>query len=103
MNAQTEAVTPFVADPELTIYHAEEARAHLLQALEERPALTLDLSNVSEIDTAGIQLLVMARREAERLKKPMAVVAASQAVREVADFFNLSALIGLPPAADAVA
>lgn len=99
MNLERQPGKPYVAEPELTIYHAEAAKDHLIQALEESDALALDLSGVSEIDTAGIQILVLARREAERTGKPLSITAASGAVREVVDFYNLASYLGLPPAA----
>ena len=48
---------------ELTIYTAEEAWSRLLAATGE-PLLELDLSAVTEIDTAGLQILLMALRGA---------------------------------------
>jgi len=43
----------------------------------------LDLSAVTEFDSAGLQLLLMARREAARLGRQLVVSAASHAVRDV--------------------
>lgn len=50
--------------PELTIYSAAELRAALLDALAASPNLELDLADVCEADSAGVQLLIAARRHA---------------------------------------
>ena len=55
----------------------------LLQALDSSPRLELDLSDVSGIDTAGIQLLMLLRKEASHLGKDVAYVHPSIEVREV--------------------
>ena len=89
----------------LTIYHAQEHKERLLAALDAGSGLELDLSQVGEIDTAGLQLLILAKQEAARKEKSMAIVAHSQAVRSVIDFCNLAAELGDPlviPAAEVV-
>ena len=69
---------------------------------ESRPAsgasarLEIDLSAVGEIDTAGFQLLVLVKREAQRLGKQAHIVAHSEAVRELLDFYNMAAEFGDP-------
>lgn len=81
---------------DLTIYTAQEARASLLDALKVGDALELDLSHVGEMDSAGLQLLIMAKRESERLGRVMRIVAHSPAVRQTIDFCNLAAYFGDP-------
>lgn len=68
---------------ELTIYRAAELKPALLEAVRTADAPALDLSAVTEFDSAGLQLLLVARREAQRLGKPLQVAGASPAVREV--------------------
>ncbi len=81
MNAHGHAL-----EGELTIYRAEELKPQLLAALESglagdaEPAF--DLSAVTEIDTSGVQLLLLARREAAARGKPLQLLAASPAVRD---------------------
>lgn len=83
-------------DGNLTIYEAPAVKERLVTALGESQTLELDLSQVSEIDTAGFQLLVMAKREAARQGKTLGLVAHSAAVREVLDFFNMVGFFGDP-------
>lgn len=72
-----------VIEGELTIYRAAELKPVLLEAVRPHDTPALDLSAVTEFDSAGLQLLLMARQEAQRLGKPLQVAGASPAVREV--------------------
>ena len=90
-------------DADLTIYNAVEAKSQLLDAVRARKTLELDLSRVGEMDTAGFQLLVLAKREAQRLGRTLRIVAHSPAVLEVIEFYNMVAYFGDPvviPAAE---
>lgn len=90
-------------DADLTIYNAVETKRQLLDAVRSRKTLELDLSRVGEIDTAGFQLLVLAKREAQRLGRTLRIVAHSPAVLEVIEFYNMVAYFGDPvviPAAE---
>jgi len=89
---------------DLTIYHALEQKKTLLEALAATRELELDLLQVSDIDTAGLQLLILLKKEAQRSGKQVVIVAHSQAVRSVIDFCNLATELGDPlviPAAEA--
>ena len=81
---------------DLTIYHALEQKTQLLDALNESQALELDLSQVVEIDTAGLQLLLLAKREANKAGKRMTLTAHSPVVRELIEFTHLGAHFGDP-------
>ena len=88
----------------MTIYHALDQKTLLLDALLTCDVLELDLLQVGDIDTAGLQLLIMLKKEAQRTGKRVAIVAHSQAVQSVIDFCNLAAELGDPlliPAAQA--
>jgi len=84
-----------IAD-DLTIYNATALKQRLIDALHATDRLEIDLSAVAEIDTAGFQLLVLVKREARRLDKEAQIVAHSEAVREVLDFYNMAAAFGDP-------
>lgn len=81
-------------DTDLTIYHASLLKGQLLDAVRGNERLELDLSQVGEMDTAGFQLLVMAKHEAQRLGRELALVAHSPAVLDVIGFYNMSAFFG---------
>lgn len=48
---------------ELTIFSVQDIRARLLEALAGLDQLTIDLSGVSELDSAGLQLMLLASRQ----------------------------------------
>jgi anti-anti-sigma regulatory factor len=80
----------------LTIYQAAEAKARLLKALELGAELEIDLASVKEIDTAGVQLLVMAKREARRRGLDVRLVAHGKATLEALDDYQLGGFFGDP-------
>ncbi|WP_028995923.1 STAS domain-containing protein [Azonexus hydrophilus] len=81
---------------DMTIYNALDQKNQLVAALDAADGLELDLSQVAEIDSAGLQLLILAKREAARLDKQMSIVAHSPVVRQTLDFCNLAAFFGDP-------
>lgn len=81
---------------DLTIYHALDLKQTLCSAIKKHKALELDLSHVGEIDTAGLQLLIYAKREAARANKEISITAHSKAVQECIDFCNLATYFGDP-------
>ncbi|MBS1140572.1 MAG: Sulfate transporter/antisigma-factor antagonist [Proteobacteria bacterium] len=92
-----------IAD-DLTIYHALDLKKTLLDALAGTSDLELNLSQVGEMDTAGLQLLILLKMEAQRAGKSVRIIAHSQAVSDLIDFCSLGARFGDPliiPAHDA--
>lgn len=79
---------------EMTIYTAAQLKPVLLALLDECHAAELDLSQVAEIDTAGMQLLLLAKREAARAGKELRLVGHSAAVVDALDLCNLTADFG---------
>lgn len=59
---------------EATVYGVSEAADALRSALAGADRLQVDLSSVSEIDSAFIQLLLAAGRQADRDEKKMEIV-----------------------------
>ena len=79
---------------ELGIYRAEELKRTLIDPLREGVRLVVDLSAVTEIDTCGLQLLMLAKRTAQTLKAELQLVAHSPAVVEVFELLNIAAFFG---------
>ena len=79
---------------ELTIYTAAETTERITAALAADSALDIDLSQVGEIDSAGLQLLIMAQRAAKALGRDVALVNHSTAVRECLELCNMTAALG---------
>jgi anti-anti-sigma factor len=79
---------------ELTVYHAADIRQTLLAALAEHPdGLDIDLSGVTEIDSAGVQLLMAAK---QALGGALSLSAHSAPVLEVFELFALGSFFGDP-------
>lgn len=81
---------------ELTIYRAAELKDEILKAMAGTASLEIDLSGITEVDGAGLQLLILAKKEALRAEKKVSFSAHSPAVLEVIDFANLSGQFGDP-------
>lgn len=75
---------------ELTVYSAADVRTALLAHSIVGQKLDVDLSQVREFDTAGLQLLMMLKR---RSQSQLRIVACSHAVRGVLALFRLDDLI----------
>ncbi|MEJ1228109.1 STAS domain-containing protein [Pseudomonas sp. CCNWLW56] len=78
-------------DGELTIYTAAELAAQLLPSLGNTPRVALDLSQITEMDGAGLQLLLMALREAPKAGTELTLTGRSKAVTETLELCNLQA------------
>ena len=90
-------------DGELTIYRAAELCEALKGALAgapDRGALEVDLSAVTEMDSAGVQLLMAARKSARAAGRELRLANASRAVAEVFAILRLDAhFADIPPSA----
>jgi anti-anti-sigma factor len=101
------AAASLVLDGELTIYRAAELKPLIVDALPAGGTLEIDLRGVSEIDSAGVQLLMLAKREARARGGELRLAGHSPAVLEVFELLDLAAFFGdalvMPAPADAAA
>lgn len=81
---------------ELNIYRALELKQQLLDALAATDALEISLEGVSEIDSAGLQLLIAVKQAARAEGKTLLLLDHSAAVVEVIELFDLAAFFGDP-------
>lgn len=81
---------------EMTIYHTSTIKAALLDALAQSHEVELDLSAVSELDTSGVQLLMLMKREAVAAGKALQLSGHSPAVLEVFELLGLGRWFGDP-------
>jgi anti-sigma B factor antagonist len=80
-----------------SIYRAAELQAALQAALAQAgDTLELDLSGVTELDTAGVQLLMTAKRQAQAQSRSLRLFGHSAAVLDVFDLLNLGPYFGDP-------
>lgn len=75
---------------ELTVYAVHDLKTRLQAALSEGRPLHMDLSNVSEVDGAGIQLLLATQREARQNGLGMRLTSVSPRVAEALTLMNLT-------------
>lgn len=95
--ASANPATPdFPIAGELSIYTAQELKTSLLGALHARDALKLNLANVTVMDGAGLQVLIMLKREALQLDKELTLTQHSEAVLRVLDLSNMTGYFGDP-------
>lgn len=81
---------------EMTIYNAAELKPTLLHALEQSEEIEIDLAGISEMDTSGVQLLMLMKREAAVAGKALKLAGHSPAVLEVFELLGLGNWFGDP-------
>lgn len=81
---------------DMTVYNAVEQKTRLLNELGGCEELDLDLSQVSEMDSAGFQILYLAKREALKMGKVLRMTAHSKAVTDLLDLYNMASYFGDP-------
>lgn len=67
----------------------------LLRALEDGAAVALDLTEISRMDTAGLQLVLVFVTEMKRQGRGVSVLAASETVKQCAMSAGVTELLGL--------
>ncbi len=92
----SEQNNPMVIEDDLTIYTASTIKDQLMEAVKANADLQLDLSHVGEFDSAGLQVLYLAKREVSKAGHKLRIIAHSAAVRELLDLYNLVAYFGDP-------
>jgi anti-sigma B factor antagonist len=93
----TKADLAFVsAGEEMTIYTAAQLKEDLLGKFNQSQGLEIDLSQVQEMDSSGVQILMMLKREAEEKGKPLHLVNHSQPVVEIFELLDLATHFGDP-------
>ncbi|MCM8613528.1 STAS domain-containing protein [Accumulibacter sp.] len=81
---------------DMTIYQAQAQKEQLLAALAATPHLELELSGVGEMDTAGLQLLLLLKRESVQQGRQVTISGHSPRVQQILDFCDLVGVFGDP-------
>ena len=90
----TETPAPLALGPELTIAFAAATRDTLFDALHAQSGdLALELSGVTDVDSAGVQLLLATRRSLTERGDTLVLRAPSAPVRDALAVFGLSHLL----------
>jgi len=80
-------------DGELTIFRAMELKPVILAT---PPVDVIDLSDVTDLDTAGVQLLMLAKKTALAQQRDIQLTGHSPAVLDVFELLNVAAYFGDP-------
>jgi anti-anti-sigma factor len=81
---------------DVTLDDSLELKRKLLDAVSAATEIEVDVSQVSDIDTAGFQLLILAKRESVLRQKKFRLVKHSQPVVEIMVTYNLASYFGDP-------
>ena len=80
----------------MTIYEALEIQALFSAALMQYQKIEVDLSQVVEIDSAGLQLMVALKNDALEQSKSLFFTGHSRCVIKLLDLFNMNVFFGDP-------
>lgn len=86
-----EGLCKMAIEGEMNIYHAAELKKSIFENFMESTAIELDLSQVTELDTTGFQLVYLLKREADAAHKPFRVTGRSETVDSVINLYNAAA------------
>ncbi len=74
---------------EMTVYNASEIKKGLAEHLFSAKEIELDLSGVSEIDSAGLQLMILAKSESMGAGRSLRITALSGPVEGIVRLYNM--------------
>lgn len=86
-------VLRFKGGHELSVHTVAKLAPRLLDLARSRAELRVDLSEVERCDTAGLQLLLLARREAAQHGTRLRYAAPSTPLREFLRFYRCEGLL----------
>jgi anti-anti-sigma factor len=94
---QADGVLQVSVQDDMTIYRAHVLKEIFLNFCNAGvPELVVDLSAVTELDSAGLQLLLMLKAESQKRAFNLRLVGHSQAIMEVFELLKLSMYFGDP-------
>jgi anti-anti-sigma factor len=96
MKANSTEIKRLPVMEDMTIYNAGAQKQQILSALAQTDFLELDLQAATEMDTAGLQLLLLLKREAVQQGKQLSVINHSPRVQQIIDACSLAGTFGDP-------
>jgi len=87
---KTKGLCKLVIDEELTIYVIDTLKQGLSEEIDLYDKFELNLANVEEVDSSGIQLLLALRQELMSKKKELKLTALSSVVAKLIDLYGIS-------------
>ena len=94
MSPNPDSAVRLALEGEMTIFQAAEIDEQLSKAIHDSESLDVDLASVTELDTAGVQVMLVAQREAKALAHRLRWVGHSHAVLEVLRRLALESELG---------
>jgi len=91
-----DAETTINISGDMTIYEAGEVRDLFSNALAEKKNINVNLTNVSEIDSSGLQLMVALKNDASENDLSVQYSSHSQSVIDLLDLFDMTSYFGDP-------
>ena len=91
-----EKVLQLAIEGELTIFRVAELKEVIMPAISLSQEVEVDLSRVSDIDAAGLQLMISAKLEAWEHSKTLHFIGHSATVTDAIDLCGLSGFFGDP-------
>ncbi|NJD06675.1 MAG: STAS domain-containing protein [Methylococcaceae bacterium] len=85
-----------VIDGDMNIYNAVDLKESFVGALRTYEELEVNLAAVTQIDTTGIQLLVLLKREAGKLGRVLRLTNHSSVTLQAFDTYHITAFFGDP-------
>jgi anti-anti-sigma regulatory factor len=77
-------------DTSLTVFNISEVYKKITEALDNSDSIVIDLSNISDCDTSGIQLLYSLFKSSMEKKKEILIKNPSAAVHEALNRISMS-------------
>ena len=90
----SDEVNRIAIEGEMTIYRAADLKVTVLEALRKARVLEIDLSGITELDTAGLQVLMLAKQTATADQRELRLLRHSPAVMEIFEMLDLVAFFG---------
>jgi anti-sigma B factor antagonist len=87
-------VSPYMLPAEMSIYSAAELKTSLLAWLRDNSDAQLDASQVTYLDSAGVQVLLLIQRKANAMGRPLGLHQASPEFMSVLQTLGLVKHIG---------
>lgn len=93
---KTKRDTLVTIEGDITIYTAGEFKTQLLSHLGKPGDVEVELSQVSELDSSGVQVFILAKREALQRGCNLRLVGHSAAIVDIFELYNLGSYFGDP-------
>jgi anti-anti-sigma factor len=94
MARKSKQVMQFPIEGEMTIFMVQELREAIMPAIAQNDEVEIDLTSVTDIDAAGLQLMVAVKLEAILRGKTLRYVGHSKPVLDMIDLCDLGSFFG---------